>query len=187
MILVTTRSEMLNATADKDHILYIKLNRFKQDETRALIRNISAGEALSNEAATSVLNRAEGVPLYVEELTRAVLETGLPIDKRVRRDQSFGGDIPSSLQSSLLARLDRLGPAKEIAQVAAIIGREFDATLLDELCRLSESALEAALTSLIGSGLIAPQLGAAGTTYSFKHALLQEAAELYPKVGDGMG
>jgi tetratricopeptide (TPR) repeat protein len=124
-----------------------------------------------------VLDRAEGVPLYIEELTRSALEVGLPLDPSAPKRRSKNGDIPSSLQSSLLARLDRLGPAKEVAQIAATIGREFDLELLRKACDLPEAAVRVGLTNLIRSGLIVPKEGTNYLVFSFKHALLQQAAQ----------
>ena len=177
LILVSTRTETETELTQSEGVLQLKLDPLKAEDATALIRDLSPAESPSEELVAFVLNRAEGVPLYIEELTRSALEIGLPADTSLPHRRSTDGDIPSSLQSSLLARLDRLGPAKEIAQIAATIGREFDLELLREASGLSESTVEAALRNLVRSGLILPKEGAKGANFLFKHALLQQAAQ----------
>lgn len=177
LILVSTRAEMATALSEIDGLLELKLKPLKAEDATTLIRDMSPEYLPSKELVTFVLNRAEGVPLYIEELTRSALEIGLPADSSLPLGRSMDGDIPSSLQSSLLARLDRLGPAKEIAQIAATIGREFDLELLREASGLSESTVGVALTNLVRSGLIVPKEGGKGSNFLFKHALLQQAAQ----------
>lgn len=177
LILVSTRAEMATALSEIDGLLELKLKPLKAEDATALIRDMSPANSPSKELVTFVLNRAEGVPLYIEELTRSALEIGLPTDSSLPLSRSMDGDIPSSLQSSLLARLDRLGPAKEIAQIAATIGREFDLELLREASGLSELTVGVALTNLVRSGLIVPKEGGKGSNFLFKHVLLQQAAQ----------
>jgi predicted ATPase/class 3 adenylate cyclase len=177
LILVSTRSELGVPQGESEDVLQLKLNPLNPEDAKALIRDISPAGLPSEEVIAFVLERAEGVPLYIEELARSAIEIGLPMDPSLPKRRSKDGDIPSSLQSSLLARLDRLGPAKEIAQIAATIGREFNLDLLREASGLPDSALRAGLTNLVLSGLIVPKGGAKWSAFSFKHALLQQAAQ----------
>ena len=126
-----------------------------------------------------IVAKTDGVPLFVEELTRAVLETNLLHDEGDH--YALAGPlppmaIPTTLQESLLARLDRLAPAHEVAQVAAAIGREFSHELLAMTTALPESELQAALHDLVGAGLVFRHGTPPQATYSFKHALVQDAA-----------
>ncbi len=170
LILITTREKTLKKPLKQGSLREIALARLTHDEAHTLISNVVSGKSLPHDIHRSVVDKAEGVPLYVEELARAVLDAG-GSDPR----QSTAG-VPSSLQSSLLSRLDKLGPGKMIAQVAAVIGREFDLRLLAHLCGLSSSSVHSALSILVVSGLVAPQITANQQSYMFTHALLQEAA-----------
>jgi predicted ATPase len=107
----------------------------------AIVHDISPN-ALAADVSV-VLDRSEGVPLYIEELTRSVAEAGLRLDAPGPKRLSLANNIPNSLQFSLLARLDRLGPAKEVAQIAAAIGRQFDFDILREICDWPEAELRA--------------------------------------------
>ena len=119
------------------------------------------------------------MPLFVEELTKTVLESGLLEDKGDRYELTGPLPplaIPSTLQDSLMARLDRLAPVKEVAQIGAVIGREFSYELLAALSPLDETALQEALSQLIGSELVFRRGTIPDATYSFKHAFVQDAA-----------
>jgi class 3 adenylate cyclase/tetratricopeptide (TPR) repeat protein len=177
LILVSIRTEAKSPLNEREDLPRLRLNPLDRADARALIRDMSPANPPSEEVVAFVLDRAEGVPLYIEELTRSALEIGLPLAPSSPTSRSTDGDIPSSLQSSLLARLDRLGPAREIAQIAATIGREFDLQLLRDASGLPESVVGAALTNLVRSGLIVPKEEAKGSSFLFKHALLQQAAQ----------
>ena len=129
---------------------------------------VAAQKALSDETVATVVERTGGVPLFVEELTRAVLESG---------DAKFTGhDIPVTLHDSLMARLDRLGPAKEVAQVGAVIGGEFSYELLHAVHPVAAEDLQRALRSLADAELLFVRGIAPEATYQFKHALIRDAA-----------
>ena len=177
LILVSVRTEHEAASKEKDNHSQLKLRPLDLENATALLRDISPKNPLSNEVVDFVLDRAEGVPLYIEELTRSAVEIGLPSGVSARDSRFTDSDIPSSLQSSLLARLDRLGPAREIAQIASTIGREFNLDLLREASGFPESDFQLALTNLLHSGLIVPKEGAKEPSFVFKHALLQQAAQ----------
>ena len=178
LILVSSRNERDASAAGSPRVQQLKLSPLNSEEASALIHDLNPAAPPSSKLVDFVLHRAEGVPLYIEELTASVLESGLPTDAGLHSRRLAGGDIPSSLQSSLLARLDRLGPAKEIAQTAATIGREFDLDLLEEATGHGRADLRTQLAHLIRSGLIVEIDKAADRPqFQFKHALLQQAAE----------
>lgn len=177
LILVSTRREAGSEQSESENVLQLKLSLLNSEDATALIRDMSPTGPPSKEVIAFVLERAGGVPLYIEELARSALEVGLPVEPSLPKRRLENGDIPISLQSSLLARLDRLGPAKEIAQIAATIGREFSLDLLQETSGLPESAVQAGLSNLVRSGLVVPKRGIKGSEFSFKHALLQQAAQ----------
>ena len=124
------------------------------------------------------MERTDGIPLFIEEMTKAVLEAS-DQDEAERAVASIPAPslaIPASLHASLMARLDRLGSAKEVAQIGAVIGREFSHALLAAVARKEEGALQAALDGLIGAGLLFRQGVPPHATYLFKHALVQDTA-----------
>jgi class 3 adenylate cyclase/tetratricopeptide (TPR) repeat protein len=176
LILVTSREKSARTSAKTRHVFEMELTRLSSRESQTLVRDVAAGANLSEEARARVLNKAEGVPLYVEELTRAAMETGLPPQHQEQEAPKPDIRVPRVLQMSLLSRLDKLGPGKAISQIAAVIGREFDLELLAHLCGLSRQALGSAIARLAEAGLVAPQLSANRSSYAFTHALLQEAA-----------
>ncbi|PZM08813.1 adenylate/guanylate cyclase domain-containing protein [Rhizobium tubonense] len=176
LILITTREKQLRTPPETGTVHEIRLARLSDEEANILVSRIAKGKGLPDETSVSVLNKAEGVPLYVEELARAALETGLSLDRVEPASPELAVGVPSSLQSSLLSRLDKLGSGKIIAQIAAVIGREFDQELLAHLCGLSSAALNSSLRRLVAAGLIATQLVTGRQCYTFTHVLLQEAA-----------
>jgi class 3 adenylate cyclase/tetratricopeptide (TPR) repeat protein len=150
--------------ADHAHLI---LNRLNSRQARELVASISSGVTLPDDVVNMLIERSAGVPLFLEELTRAVLEEEGRVAERY---------IPVTLQESLLARLDRLGPAREVAQIGAVIGREFSYALLEAITALSSEALEAALSKLVDVELLYAQGLPPEATYTFKHALVQDAA-----------
>ena len=131
-------------------------------------REVAAKNALSDDTIATVVERTGGVPLFVEELTRAVLESG---DAKLT-----GREIPATLHDSLMARLDRLGPAKEVIQIGAVIGSEFSYELLHAVHPIAEGDLQRALRSLTDAELLYVRGIAPDATYQFKHALIRDAA-----------
>ena len=133
-----------------------------------MVEEVAARKAISDETIATVVERTGGVPLFVEELTRAVLESG---------DAKFTGhDIPVTLHDSLMARLDRLGAAKEIIQIGAVIGGEFSYELLHAVHPIAEENLQRALRNLADAELLYVRGIAPDATYQFKHALICDAA-----------
>jgi class 3 adenylate cyclase/energy-coupling factor transporter ATP-binding protein EcfA2 len=179
LVLITFRPEFEPAWTRYARVTALTLSRLSRRQGAAMVARLSGGKALPPAVLDQIVAKTDGVPLFVEELTRAVLETNLLLDEGDH--YALAGPlplmaIPTTLQESLLARLDRLAPAREVAQVAAAIGREFSHELLAITTALPESELQAALDDLVGSGLMFRRGTPPQATYSFKHALVQDAA-----------
>jgi len=164
--------------AGQPHVEYRELKKLAPEHSTRLAEQV-AGERLSKAIIGQVVEKTDGVPLFIEELTRAVLGTGLPgepHDQHALREPPAPLAIPSTLQDSLMARLDQLGPAKLVAQVAGVIGREFSYELLEAVASLPTERLREGLAMLERVGLIYSESRAAAASYVFKHALVQEVA-----------
>jgi predicted ATPase len=156
----------------------LTLNRLGRDPSRAIADRL-AGKPLPEEVRAEIARRTDGVPLFVEELTKAVLESNLLCDTGERYQltgplQALA--IPSTLQDSLMARLDRLAPVKEVAQVAACLGREFHHQLLAAVAPLPDAELTQAIDQLVGAELLFRRGEPPEASYTFKHALVRDAA-----------
>jgi class 3 adenylate cyclase/predicted ATPase len=179
LLIISFRPEFQEAWSGAAHVSTLLLNRLDAVEGTVLAQTI-AGKALPDEVVTHIAVRTDGVPLFVEELTRTVLESGLLRDEgdRYALDRpipSFA--IPPSLHASLLARLDRLGPtAKEIAQIGAAIGRDFSYELMAAVAQRAPAELRDALSRLVDAGLVFQRGVPPDAVYLFKHALVQDAA-----------
>ncbi len=167
MLLCTGRSEFRVPWPMRAHHTQVTLNRLNECHTREMIAGVVARSALAPDLVDEVVKRTDGVPLFAEELTRLILEG----DSR-----SPVHEIPTTLHDSLTARLDRLGPAKEVAQVAAVIGREFSYSLLQALVSIDETLLQSALRKLLDAELIYARGIPPEATYQFKHALIRDSA-----------
>ena len=168
MLLHTARPEFHAPWPLRAHHTQITLNRLSTRNVREMIAQVAAHKALADETVDAVVERTSGVPLFVEELTRAVLESGA-VKPSVHK-------IPVTLHDSLMARLDRLGPAKQIIQIGAVIGGEFSYQLLHAIHPIGEEDLRRALHSLAGADLLYVRGIAPDATYQFKHALIRDAA-----------
>jgi predicted ATPase len=136
-------------------VTMLTLDRIGRDQSRAIISEVIGHRALPREVEEQIIDKAEGIPLFIEELTKSVLESELAenvSDRHVAAGPVVA--VPTSLLDSLTARLDRLGPAKQIAQVASVIGREFSQPLLEAVVRGSATSLQAALAQLEASELV---------------------------------
>ncbi|MBY3270156.1 adenylate/guanylate cyclase domain-containing protein [Rhizobium laguerreae] len=172
LLLVTSR----NVPALSGKFDHLKLTRLSREEAGNVIGSLTFETALDPEVVNRLLAKAEGVPLFLEELARSTLE-----DAAEAREDSFqNGDrratIPASLQSALLSRLDKLGGVKAVAQTAAVIGREFDLNTLAHVVGVSTDVLRPQIEQLVDVGLVAPQPFSNWPRYTFSHSLLQEAA-----------
>lgn len=167
MLLCTARPEFYVPWRTRSHHVHITLNRLNERDTREMIAGVVARAAMAEGMIDAVVKRTDGVPLFAEELTRLILEG----DAR-----SAGQEIPATLHDSLTARLDKLGSAKEIAQVAAVIGRDFSYKLLRAVVPQHEAVLESALEKLVDAELIYARGVPPDASYQFKHALMRDAA-----------
>src|SRR4029077_10349939 len=167
LLLYTARPEFHAPWPLRAHHAQITLNRLNSRNVREIVAQVAARTALSEETIAAMVERTGGVPLFVEELTRAVLESG---------EARTGHEIPVTLHDSLMARLDRLGPAKEVIQVGAVIGSEFSYELLHAVHPIAEEELQRALRTVADAELFYVRGIAPDATYQFKHALIRDAA-----------
>jgi predicted ATPase len=178
LVLITFRPEYEAPWTGLSHVANIALDRLAPAEVETLAERV-AGRPLPPEMTTQIVAKTDGVPLFVEELTKAVLESGLLIEgpQGWRLDGPLPPfAIPATLQDSLTARLDRLAPVKEIAQIGAAIGREFSYPLLRAVAGRDEPALRAALAQLEEAELLFRSGAPPDARYTFKHALVQDTA-----------
>jgi predicted ATPase/class 3 adenylate cyclase len=179
LLVVTFRPEYAPAWVGQAHVTTLTLNRLDRAEGVALVRRIAGNKDLPDEIVAKIVERTDGVPLFVEELTKSALESGANDDGAsfIARASHQALAVPATLHASLMARLDRLGPrAKEIAQIGATIGRDFSYELLAAVADRSEAELHAALDQLADAGLVFRRGTPPQATYLFKHALVQDAA-----------
>jgi predicted ATPase len=179
LLLITFRSEFQPPWAGLPQVTMLALNRLDRRDRSTLVAQISGGKALPGEVVDQIAARTDGVPLFVEELTKAVLESGLLHEEgdRYVLDRALPPlAIPTTLHDSLMARLDRLDSVKRVAQIGAAIGREFPYTLLRIVSGSSENELRTALGRLVASELVFQRGTPPDAVYSFKHALVQDAA-----------
>jgi class 3 adenylate cyclase/predicted ATPase len=180
LLVATYRPEFVPPWSGLPHVTTITLARFDRRAGATLVERIASGEALASEVVAEIVARADGVPLFVEELTKAVLEArGSPegIEKTLAGAPSVSTAVPSVLHAPLMARLDRLGPGpKEVAQIAAAIGREFSYQLLAPIAGRGDNDLAVALGRLGDAGLVFARGTPPEATYLFKHALVRDAA-----------
>jgi predicted ATPase len=160
------------------YVTAISLNRLGEREIAAMIDRVTGNKALPESIRQDIIERTDGIPLFVEEMTKAVLEAESEDDARktAAAVPSSAIAVPASLHASLMARLDRLGPAKEVAQIGAVIGREFSHALVAAVAPKDEKALQSALDALTRAGLLFKQGLPPHASYLFKHALVQDAA-----------
>ena len=179
LLIITFRPEFNAPWAGRSHVTSLALNRLGEREAAAIIARIVGNKDLPADVTAEIVERTDGVPLFVEEMTKAVLEAESEVEARqtAAAVPSSALAVPANLHASLMARLDRLGgPAKEVAQIGATIGREFLHALLAAVVAKPEPTLEAALDRLVASGLLFRQGTPPHATYLFKHALVQDAA-----------
>jgi predicted ATPase len=162
LLIVTFRPEFQPPWTGQPQVTMLALNRLNRRERTALVEQIAGGKALPDGVVAQIVDRTDGVPLFVEELTKSVLESGV----------SLVG-IPTTLHDSLMARLDRLASVRLVAQIGAAIGREFSYQLLHAVSRLPDEELQAALARLVASELVFQRGTLPDAVYSFKHALLR--------------
>ena len=178
LLIVTFRPEFNAPWMGQSHVTSLALNRLGERETAAIIAHLVGNKEIPADVTAEIVERTDGIPLFVEEMTKAVLETEGEGEARrtAAAVPSPGFAVPASLHASLMARLDRLGPAKELAQIGAAIGREISHALLAAVVRKPEAELHSALNRLIAAGLLFRRGLPPHATYLFKHTLVQDAA-----------
>ena len=165
LLIVTFRPEFQSPWTGQPQVSMLALNRLDRRNRTALVEQIAGGKALPDGVIDQIADRTDGVPLFVEELTKSVLESGVSL---------LG--IPTTLHDSLMARLDRFASVRRVAQIGAAIGREFSYSLLRAVSRIPEDELQTGLDRLVTSELVFQRGTPPDAVYSFKHALVQDAA-----------
>ena len=179
LLIVTFRPEFQPPWTGQPQVSMVALSRLDRRDRTALVEQIAGGKTLPDEVIGEIVDRTDGVPLFVEELTKSVLESGLLREEgdRYVLDRTLPPlAIPTSLHDSLMARLDRLASVRLVAQIGAAIGREFPYALLRAVSRLPEDELRSALARLVASELVFQRGRPPDAVYIFKHALVQDAA-----------
>jgi class 3 adenylate cyclase/predicted ATPase len=179
LLIVTYRPEFEPPWIGRPYVTVLTINRLGEREIAAVIEYLVGNKGLPASIRKDIIERTDGIPLFVEEMTKAVLEAENEgaTQRTVAAIPSSSMAVPASLHASLMARLDRLGgPAKEVAQIGAAIGREFSHAVLAAVVRDSEAELQSALDHLVAAGLMFRQGVPPNATYLFKHALVQDAA-----------
>ncbi|MBR1166123.1 adenylate/guanylate cyclase domain-containing protein [Bradyrhizobium liaoningense] len=179
LVLLTSRPEFEPSWSGLANVSLLRLDRLDRQDTRALVEQIVVGRQLPREMMEQIIDKTDGIPLFVEELTKMVLESGLLVEDAGRYRLNCPLPplaIPATLQDSLMARLDRLAPVKEVAQIGAAIGRDFSYALLKTVAGRDDLTLGAALGQLEEAELLLRRGTPPEANYSFKHALVQEAA-----------
>jgi class 3 adenylate cyclase/predicted ATPase len=167
LIIMTCRPEFSPPWQRLDHVTELPLGRLSREQSAEIIAGLAAQASLPSSMVDEIIDRTDGVPLFLEELTKVVAERGT---------LARSSDIPVTLRDMLTARLDLLGQAKQVARVAAVFGTEFSAQLLGDVMRLDEAQLRAELAKLVEAEIVFEPSQKGSNTYRFKHALLQEAA-----------
>ena len=178
-ILLTCRPEFRQSWGFRAHLTQLTLTRLPRTQAEAMVERVAGGRALAAEVRRQVAAKTDGVPLFVEELTKTVLESGL-LREREGSYELTGPlpplAIPATLQDSLMARLDRLATVKEVAQLGAVLGRAFSYELLRTASQLDEATLQHGLAQLVEAELLYQRGVLPQATFIFKHALIQEVA-----------
>ena len=179
LIVLTHRPEFQSKWGSHGHVAALNLSKLTRPQSGAIVSKVAGGKGLPAELLEQILNKTDGVPLYVEELTKAILESGELKDAGDHYDYAGAArsvTIPATLRDSLTARLDRSPAAKEIAQIGAAIGREFNYELIAAVAPHTQTELDSALNQLTESGLAFRRGNLPNAVYTFKHALVQDTA-----------
>ena len=179
LLVVTFRPEFAPRWTRRPHVTLLTLNRLSRADGAALISHLAGGRSLPANVSAQIVSKTEGVPLFIEEVTKAVLESGF-LREAGERYELTGSlpavAVPATLHDSLMARLDRLATVKAVAQIASVIGREFNYELISAVADLQTAELTVALDELVRAELVFRQGAPFEATYAFKHALVRDAA-----------
>ena len=175
LVLLLHRPDITLPWAEQPHVTSLTMGRLDRVQVSSMVRLLSEGKVLPQNAIDQILDKTDGVPLFVEEITKAVLERGSGSNEGRSGTQSTLL-VPDTLHDSLMARLDQLAPVKAVAQIAAVIGREFSLELLKAIAPFSETDVQGAVDRLHASGLVFRSGHASDQIFAFKHALLRDEA-----------
>jgi class 3 adenylate cyclase len=179
LMVVTFRPEFQPPWTGQPNVTTVSLSRLGMREGTALVQHVSGDKILPRQIINEIVQRTDGIPLFLEEMTRAVLESSgdeIELQNMISAHPPVALALPATLHASLMARLDRLGPAKQVAQIGAAIGREFSYELITALALASDTELSSALDRLVESGLVFRRGLHPQATYQFKHVLIRDAA-----------
>ena len=179
LVIVTFRPEFAPPWLGRPHVTVLTLNRLPRRQGAEIITHVTGGRALPKEISDQIVDRTDGVPLFIEELTKTVVESGIVTeagDHYALAGPMLPMSIPTSLQASLLARLDNLAPTREVAQIGAALGRSFSYGLISAVAEMPKQKLDTALAQLSNAELIFRRGVPPDAEYTFKHALVQDAA-----------
>jgi class 3 adenylate cyclase/tetratricopeptide (TPR) repeat protein len=179
LLIITFRPEFAAPWMGRPHVTTLSLNRLTAPQRAEMIAHLIGGKELPREITDQIVDRTDGVPLFIEEVTKSVVESGFITeagDGHTVAAPLAALAIPASLHASLLARLDRLAPAREIAQIAAALGRSFSHELISAVAGMPQRKVDEALEQLVGAELILRRGTPPAAEYTFKHALMQDAA-----------
>jgi class 3 adenylate cyclase/tetratricopeptide (TPR) repeat protein len=179
LVIVTFRPEFAPPWIGRPHVTMLNLNRLPPRQRADMIVHLTGGRVLPKEIAEQIVDRTDGVPLFIEELTKTVVESGLLADVGGRFAMTGPVAplaIPTTLQASLLARLDRLAPTRELAQIGAALGRQFSHELISAVAPMPQPQVDDALAQLVRAELLFQRGTPPNAEYTFKHALVQDAA-----------
>jgi tetratricopeptide (TPR) repeat protein len=179
LLIVTFRSEFMPPWVGRPHVTFLSLSRLPTKQRAEMILQVTGGKALPKEIVGQLIDRTDGVPLFIEELTKSVVESGVLVDTGDR--YTVTGlvtqlAIPPSLHASLLARLDRLAPIREVAQISAALGRSFSHELISAIAPMPQPQLDEVLAQFVNTELIFQSGSPPDAEYTFRHALVQDAA-----------
>jgi class 3 adenylate cyclase/predicted ATPase len=179
LVIITFRPEFTPPWIGRPHVTLLSLSRLPDRQRAEMITYVTGGKALPKEIADQIVHRTDGVPLFIEELTKSVLESGILTetdDGYAASGSATALAIPTTLHASLLARLDHLAPTREAAQIGAALGRSFSHELISGVAEMPQPQLDDALMQLVRAELIFQRGTVPDAEYTFKHALVQEAA-----------
>ena len=179
VLIITFRPEFIPSWIGRPNVTLLSLDRLPPRQRAEMIAHMTGGKALPKEIADQIIDRTDGVPLFIEELTKTVVESGILTetgDQYALAEPVTPLEIPSSLHASLLARLDRLAPIREVAQIGATLGRSFSHELISAVAGMPPQQIDSALAQLVTAELIFRRGMPPDAEYSFKHALVQDAA-----------
>jgi tetratricopeptide (TPR) repeat protein len=165
LAVVSARPDFVPPWLARPHATLVTLGRLGRPECMQVVAGVAAAHGLSTATIATIVAKTDGIPLFVEELTRSVMESA-----------GEGSAVPATLKDSLMARLDRLGGAREMAQIAAVIGRQFTFAILEAASGKGSGELEGMLAKLVASGIVFPEERSLERSFVFKHALVRDAA-----------